>query len=118
MAEKEVVKTKPTFILSSEQPLSVMAGGGDDGFRCVVVFEADSDPKEKNIGINYADVARIVVDNNTVWVNYNLLDAPDDRQDITETGIVELELFDSSALREGIDSISDSFEAYGLAIQE
>jgi len=122
----EAPKAKPTFIITSNKALTVEAGGGIFGFGGVVIYEPHSSgasgfslyPREdgcdRGTGFDYSDVARISLDEQNLWINNQLPEAPAGRQDVRETGTIKLELFDSPKLRQQFKRHKEAYAKLGL----
>ena len=125
MAEKET-RPIPTFILESNKEVSVIAGCGITGFGgigiylpqqerpSVIGFEMTEENQAYGFVFAYNEVARIKIDGQVVWVNRILHDAPNQRQDVCQTGITEIEFFDKKDTKEIIKSNSASFNILGF----
>lgn len=62
------------------------------------------------IGFGYNNIATVTIAGLLKWTNYNLSRAPQGRQDLKETGLVRLEIFDTEEMREYLETESDIFE--------
>ena len=125
MAEKEK-KPIPTFIIESYKEVSVIAGCGITGFGGIGIhlpqkerpsaigFEMTEQDQAYGFVFDYNEVARIKIDGQLVWVNRILNDAPNQRQDVRQTGITEIEFFDKKDTKEFIKSNSASFNILGF----
>jgi hypothetical protein len=126
MAEKEKKPTIPTFIIESNKEVTVIAGCGITGFGgigihlpqeqrpSVIGFETKEVDHTFGCVFGYDDIARIKIDGQLVWVNRIYPDAPNQRQDIRQTGITEIEFFDKKVTKEFIKRNSASFNILGF----
>jgi len=118
---------KPTFLAYSKKRLSVVTGGGLRGYESVVVHKpVKGDPGDISmypeqdtnttfgVFFAYGNTARIHIDGCRKWINYNLSDAPQGRQDIKDTGKLRIELFDSEELKAFIEENRQVFQRLGL----
>lgn len=125
MSERRT-NTEETFAVESYKPISVIAGGGITGFGgigiylpqkerpSVIGFEMTEKDQAYGIVFDYSEIARIKIDGQVVWVNRILNDAPNQRQDVRQTGITEIEFFDKKDTKEFIKSNSASFNILGF----
>lgn len=120
-------ETKEIHIFSS-RALTVEAGGGVFGFGGVAVHESPTHPskislfpeqvKDKDVVrgtfFSYDDVQNIRVDGETVWINRDLPDAPQDRQDVFQTGFIELDMFPSADLKKKLKRSKRALKRLGI----
>lgn len=117
----------PTFLGYSEGEIGVVAGGGFGGYAAVVLHEPTEkefhrvvndleyeSPDPKGIGLNYDSVATITISGLLKWTNWNLCRAPQGRQDVRETGLVRIEIFDTDDLRDLVEERSELFKVLGI----
>lgn len=117
----------PTFLVYSEKPVGLIAGGGMFGFGGIMLHEpTDKDfskictdaeletAEPKGIGFNYSDVATVTVSGLLKWTNSFLDRAPEGRQDVRETGPVRIELFDEEESRQYVEKQSKLLEILGI----
>jgi len=115
-----------TRLVEGKLPLSIKAGGGMFAFGGVGIYQPQN-TQPSSIGLDltkkpeafghvfsYDDVARVIVNDETVWVNRKLPDAPSERQDILVTGKVKIEFFDRKDLNYFIEEHLDALKFLGL----
>jgi hypothetical protein len=113
----------------SKKELSVMAGGGIHGFGGVAIFKPqenlptkigleETDDPSLTFGfiIAYDHVSRLYVNGARAWINRTLPDAPPRRQDILGTGRLQIEFFDSTAIRDFIQDYREQIAKLGLQL--
>lgn len=124
--ERSEEESKSTFTISSRNSLSIIAGGGPFGFGGIGIYHP-TDKRPLSIGLDlnanpeafgkvfsYDDIARLKVNEEIVWINRKLPDAPNDRQDIRLTGMLEIEFFDNEELRTFLEKHVDALKFLGL----
>lgn len=117
----------PTFLGYSEEEVGVIAGGGIFGYGGVMLHEPtehdfslivsdinDVSENPMGAGFGYSNVATITISGLLKWTNFNLARAPEGRQDVRETGLIRIEIFDEKEMREYVERESRLFEKLGI----